>query len=884
MPRHDHQRQDTPTPRLPFALLRVLLPRAERDELLADIRAEFATRGAADGDASARRWLWWQTLRSAPALLGWSWWRERTGFEPIANTYRPGGPMLQTWIADARYAVRRLRARPTYSLLAVLTLALGIGGTTAVFGIARPLLLDPLPYANADEVVTFWMGGWWTEEEYVFLRDKFTGFSAVGAQRPGDVTMREGDAPSRLIPGRQVTAEMFDVLGARPMLGRSFRKGDDVQGAEPIAVISYGLWQELGGEPSVIGRRLTLDGTPRTVVGVMPRGFWYPDPAARIWVPKQLDPQGRNGSFTLVGRLAPGMTVDRMGPHLARLASMMRDRFTYSGNDDRTKDPKLTPLRETLLGSMRPAIVATFVAMGLILLIACANVAALMLGQVEGRSSELAVRSALGASSGRLTQQVVIEALLVGLVAGVVGAALAAGGFRILAQSLPIGAWGESASFDWTMFAVALLIALGAVLLVVLVPAIALRRGDLRGSMNSARTGGIQGRGGRLERGLVVAEVALAMLIVSGAALLVRSVTKLYAIDPGIETAGIAVVDVLSSREMESAPRLQKMEEIVAALRDMPGVRSAAAAMKIPLRGGGDSFGLRAEGVDPRERTNSYFRVVTPDYFATMGIQPHDGRLFDLSDQQSDSGGSIVINDGLAKKFFPGENPIGKRLRGGFTGAWTVVGVVRNVAEGGLTDETQPTAYYLARQVEWFGNAGTFVIRTTRPGDEASLLDDARRTINRVAPAFAVQQSTTMSRVLDNAVGPARQVMTLLALLSGLALTLGAVGIYGVISHFAARRKRDWAIRVALGLPGSRVVTHIVGQGVVLVAAGIALGAIGTIALSRLLTSFLYGVSTVDPLAFLAASGALLAVGVVAAFVPARRAGTVDPALVLREQ
>jgi putative ABC transport system permease protein len=884
MHRHDAERPAPPAPRLPFALLRALLPRAERDELLADIRAELAERGAAEGDAAARRWLWWQALRSAPALLGWSWWRERTGFEPLANTYRPGGPMLQTWIADARYAVRRLRARPTYTLLAVLTLALGIGGTTAVFGIARPLLLDPLPYANADQVVTFWMSGWWTEEEYLFLRDKFSGFSAVGAQRPGDVTMREGDAPSRLIPGRQVTAELFDVLGARPLLGRSFRNGDDVQGAEPIAVISYGLWQELGGEPSVIGRRLTLDGTPRTVVGVMPRGFWYPDPAARIWVPKQLDPRGRNGSFTLVGRLAPGMTVDRMGPHIDQLIRLMRDRFTYYGNNDRTKDAKLTPLRETLLGSMRPAIVATFVAMALILLIACANVAALMLGQVEGRSSELAVRSALGASRGRLTQQIVVEALLVGLAAGVVGAALAAAGFRVLAESLPIGAWGESAAFDWTMFAVAMLIAVGAVLLVVLVPAISLRRGDLRGSMNSARMGGIQGRGGRLERGLVVAEVALAMLIVSGAALLVRSVTKLYAIDPGIETAGIAVVDVLSSREMESAPRLQKMEEIVAALRDMPGVRSAAAAMKIPLRGGGDSFGLRADGGEAQERTNTYFRVVTPEYFATMGVKLRDGRLFDVSDQSSDSGGSIVINEELAKKFFPGENPIGKRLRGGFTGAWTVVGVVHDVAEGALTDEPEPTAYYLARQVEWFGNAGSFVLRAARPGDEASLLDDARRTINRVAPAFAVQQTTTMSRVMDAAVGPARQVMTLLALLSALALVLGAVGIYGVISHFAARRKRDWAIRVALGLPGSRVVKHIVGQGVVLVAVGIALGAIGTIALSRLLTTFLYGVSKVDPLAFLAASAALLAVGVVAAFVPARRAGTVDPALVLREQ
>jgi ABC-type antimicrobial peptide transport system permease subunit len=243
-----------------------------------------------------------------------------------------------------------------------------------------------------------------------------------------------------------------------------------------------------------------------------------------------------------------------------------------------------------------------------------------------------------------------------------------------------------------------------------------------------------------------------------------------------------------------------------------------------------------------------------------------------------------VINEALAKKYFPGENPIGKRLRGGFTGVWTVIGVVNDVAEAALTDEAEPARYYLSSQVDWFGNAMSFVIRTKRPGDAVSVLNAARQTINRVAPAFAVQQTTTMSRVLDTAVGPARQIRTLLALLSALALVLGAVGIYGVISHFAARRKRDWAIRVALGLPGSRVVRHIVGQGAALVAVGIVLGALGTVVLSRVLTSFLYGVSKVDPTAFAAASAALLAVGLLAAFVPAKRAGSVDPALVLREE
>ena len=867
-----------------MALLRLLLPRAERDELLADIAAEHAAIAARDGEPAARRWIWWQAVRSAPALLGWNWWREWSGFEPRANAYRPGGPMLKTSISDARYAARRLRARPTYTILSVLTLALGIGGTTAVFGIARPLLFDPLPYANADEVVTFWMPGWWTEEEFLYLRDKFSGFCAVGAQRPGDVTMRNGDAPARLLPGRTVTAELFDVLGAKPILGRSFEKGDDVRGAEPVAVISYGLWRELGGDRSVLGRRLTLDNTPRTIVGVMPQAFWYPDPSTRIWLPKALDPQGRNGSYELVGRLAPGENLQTMQTHLARLTALIHERFQYSEKADKTRDAKLIPLRETLLGGMRPAVVATFVAMGLILLIACANVAAMMLGQVEGRASELAVRSALGASRGRLTQQLVVEALLVGMMAAVLGAAFASAGFRLLAESLPIGAWGEHAGFDWTMFAVAFAIAVAAVLLVVLVPATSLWRGDLRGGMNSARTGGIQGRGGRLEQGLVVAEVALAMLIVSGAALLVRSVSKLYAINPGIETAGLAVVDVISSREMSDTARQQKVDEITAALAGLPNVRSAAAAMKLPLRGGGDSFGITIAGRENEERSFTYFRIVTKDYFKTMGIRLRDGRLFENSDLPNDSGGAVVINEALAKKYFPGENPIGRRMGGGFTGSWQVIGVVANVAEAALTDEEEPTRYYLAGQAPMFGSSLSFVVRTSRPGDAVSKLEEARRAVNRVAPGFAVQETTTMSRVLDLAVGPARQMMMLLSLLSTLAMVLGAIGIYGVISHFAARRKRDWAIRVALGLPTSRVVTHIVGQGTALVAIGVVFGVVGTVALARLLASFLYGVGKLDPLAFASASAALLVIGLVAAFVPAHRASTVDPALVLREQ
>ena len=874
-------------PLFPAALLRLLLPRAERDELMADIVAEYASRREAAGDDVARRWLWRQAMQSAPSLLSWSWWRGRSEYEPVANAYRPGGRLMKNWSTDARYAARRLMSRPSYTFVAVLTLALGVGGTAAVFGIARPLIFDPLPYANAEQVASFWMPGWWNEQEYTYLRDKFAGFRMVAAHRDIHMTLREGEAPARLLSGITTSHELFQVLGARPMLGRALQTGDDVPGAEPVVVVSYGLWQELGGDASVIGQRLTLDATPHTVVGVMPRGFWYPSPATRIWTARQINPEGRNGSFALVGLVSPGNDPAAMEPHIDRLTKVIGERFQYTERGDKTRNAWVRPVRQELLGSMKPAIAATFVAMALILLIACVNVAALMLGQVEGRASELAVRAALGATRGRITQQLVIEATLLGLVAGVVGGVAAAGGFRVMAQALPIGAWAEAASFDWTMFVVALGIAIAAVLLVALVPTLALWRGGLRGALIGARTGGLQGRGGRLERGLVVAEVALAMLIASGAALLVRSVQNLYAIDPGIDPSGVAVVDIQTSSTMDGQARVEGIHRLMAELELLPGVRSVAAAMKLPLRGGGNSFGIRLEG-QPEDGPNpiTFFRVVTPRYFETMGIRVVQGQNFtgnETWDVPADGEMAVIVNEALAKQYFPDQSPLGRRLLGGFSVPQRIIGVVSNVSEGRLTDEQEPVRYYLQQQVQW-GNMAAIVLKMQRPQDAEAILDDARRTVNRVSPEFAVQGTTTMERVFDMAVGPARQIMTLLSLLSGLALLLGAVGIYGVIAHFAARRQRDWAIRVALGLPGARVMTHIVRQGVALAVAGIAIGAVVAAALTRLLSSFLHGVSSVDPVAFAAASVALLVIGATAAFVPARRAGMTDPASVLREQ
>ena len=794
--------------------------------------------------------------------------------------------MLESWIIDLRFAARRLRSRPTYALLAVLTLALGVGGTAAVFGISRGLLFERLPYAREEDIGVFWNPFDWTEEEFLFLRGSFPGFGEVTAFRSEDVTMQLGDAPALLVPGVSSSAELFSVLGARPMLGRGFQAGDDAGGAEPVAVLSYGLWQQLGGTASVLGRRVTLDGIPRTVVGVMPRGFWFPDPSVRVWLPEALSPESRSGNYALVGRAAPGQRLDALAAPLSRLTATLGERFEYPEQWDKTKNAAVTPIRDFMLGPLRPALLATLGAMALILLIACANVAALMLGQIDARSSELAVRSALGANRGRLTQQLVVESLLVGVISGAVGAVLAASAFRLLVGALPLGAWAESAALDWRMFAAAIAIALFAAVLVVLIPAVSLWRGDLRGALGRARTGGLGGRGGRMEGGLVVAEVALAVLMASGAALLVRSVANLYAIDPGVDTEGVAVLDVVMGADMAQQRRTQTVTDLTAAMAALPGAKSAAATQRLPLRGGGDSWGIVVEGQPAARGSTTFYRLVTPGYFETLGIRTREGRTFTESDLPTGEP-LVVINEALARKYFAGSSPIGRRLGGGQNDWERVVGVVENVAEKSLTDEAEPARYVLLRQGPANGyspQTQTIVVRTTRPGDAATILDAARRTVERLAPGVAVQEATTMRRVLDKAVGPARQVMTLLTVLTALALVLGAVGIYGVISHFATRRKRDWAIRLALGLPARRVVTHIVGRGTALVGVGIALGIVGVVALARLLASFLYGVSAVDPITMAVASLMLLAVGVVAAFVPARRAGLVDPAIALREQ
>ncbi|MFI5246163.1 MAG: ABC transporter permease, partial [Gemmatimonadales bacterium] len=641
-----------PAPPLPTALLRLVLPRAERDEVLADLAAEFDSRAACRSALRARAWYWRQAAGSLPALLRRAWWRGRTGFEPDANRMNPGGPAMEQWIMDARHSVRRLKRRPLYATLAVVTLALGIGGTVAVFGIVRTVLFDPLPYADEGNIAVFWMPFDWTQQEFAFLRGRIPGFTSVAQYRPDDATLEIGDAPARLVSGVAASSELFDVLGARPAFGRTFEPRDDVRGAEAVAVISYGLWRELGGDRGVIGQRIVLAGKPTTVVGVMPNGFWFPSPSVGVWVPEQLNPDEDIGNFSLIGRVAPGNRIDRMATPLAQLTGLLAKRFHYAAQWDKTRNPWVRSARESFVGPLRPTLIATFVAMGMILFISCANVAALMLGQVEGRTVELSVRSALGATRGRIANQLLAEALVLGAIAGAVGALLAAASFRWLTGELGLGAWAETASLDWRVFVAAMVLSVGAALTISLAPAVSLWRGRLRGALGAGRTVGVGGRGIRVESVLVIVEVALAVLMTAGAGLLVRSVEKLYAINPGVETHGVGVVDLVLPADLTNDRRMLAVRDIAAALRGVTGVKNAAVVQRLPLRGSAWNSFVEVPGKPNLPRSSTYVRMISAGYLETMGIRLIRGRSFNESDMlltpADSTSGVVIINTALA--------------------------------------------------------------------------------------------------------------------------------------------------------------------------------------------------------------------------------------------
>jgi len=789
---------------------------------------------------------------------------------------------LETLFQDARYSLRRLSSRPTYTLLAVLTLALGAGGTAAILSIVRPLLLQPLPYAQPSQLGVLWNDGDWTEEEFLYLRPRFPGFRDMAAYYQVDATLERSGEPLRLLQGVASSAELFDVLGARPALGRTFQSGDDLPGAEPVAVLSYSLWKELGADPAIVGRSFNLGGATRRVIGVMPRGFWFPDPSIQIWTAVALSSTHHVGNYTLIGRAPGPVRPETMAGPQRAIAAALKGRFTYSEQWDKTRAPKITPIREHLVGGTRPALLATLVAMLLILAMSCVNVSALMLGQVGGRSTELAIRTALGAARRHLVQQIAIEALLIGLLAGALGAFLASLGFQTLIGALPLGPLAGAAGLDWSLLLAAILVAMVGSVAIALVPALVLWRGDLKSTMSAGRAGGTSAHGSRLEGGLVMAQIALAVLLAAGAGLVLKSVARLRDIDPGLRVERVAVVDATMPTQLPNEERRRAVLDFLPSLQSIPGVRAAAATQRLPLRGGGDSWGIGIEGKPDLPSSTTFFRIVTLDYFKTLGVSIRRGRGFLPSDRENTER-ATVINEALAAKYFPGEEPIGKTIVTGFPGGERVVGVVANVQEGNLTDKAEPARYVLFDQIPYAPQQVTYVLAATKQDALPRILEAARAAVRRDGRQLALQEAVPMERVFQDAVGAPGRVATLLSILAALSLVLGAIGVYGMISQFVARRTREYGIRMALGLSPAQVLADVLGRGFRLILAGSVIGIAAALGLTRLLSALLYGVRAADPQALGAAVLALLFVGTLAALVPARRASRTDPVSALRE-
>ena len=802
---------------------------------------------------------------------------------------------IGAWVdvgGDLRVALRQLRRRPMFTALGVGTLALGIGAAVALSSVAVGLLLRPLPVADEARLHVFWSDYNWRGVEFDFVKERQRAFAGLAAYSNEGYTLRVDDRSSTVL-ATVASAELFDVLGARPLLGRAFQPGDDRPGAAPIAVVSHGFWQqELEGDPHVIGRRIEIDGARVEVVGVMPRGFYFPSPVFRIWRPLSLDPstssyQG-SGWLVLVGRERPGVSRGELDADVQAIARALGERFTYPDAWDKTRGAAVTPLRTYTRGDIRPAVLLLQFAVLLVLGIACANVAALVLARTTDRTDELALRAALGAGRGRLVRQVVTESLLLSVLAGALGAGLAAGGFQTLVARLPlVEGLEETLAVDWTLFVLAMGFSLVLGVIVALAPVRVLLAGGLHGLARERSAGGGRAAGPRrVHNALVAAQVALAVLLVAGATIFTRSVSRLYAIDAGFEPEHVTTMNLVAPTRVMTAPeRAVFFEQALERVAALPGVRAAGLVTRLPLRDGGGQGTMTIEDRpdlrDGRE-PNAFFRIVSPGYFDAMGISIIQGRAF----AAADSAGALpvgIVSESFAGRMWPGQSPLGRRIRhrfGSETPWVTIVGVAEETRLTRLTGDNPLVLYVPIAQAE----APEGPVLAVKGAGAAPPVAAIRAAIHDLDDRIAVARVETLDAVVAAAVAEPLRLRFFLSLLGALALVIGAVGIYSVMSYSVVRRRSEFGVRLALGATPGRILADVVAGGLTPVVAGVAAGVGGALALASTIGSFLYGVTPADAPSLAGAAAALLAAGALAAAIPAVRAGRIDPVSALRAE
>jgi putative ABC transport system permease protein len=827
--------------------------------------------------------------------------REFGGVEQVKEECRDARRVnyLENLSKDIRYGFRMLRKSPSFTFFAVAVLALGIAANSAIFSIADNVLVRPLPYRDSNRLVMVWEDA----SAYGFPKDTPAAgnfadwksrnqvFDDVSAIAGASLNLTGDGNPEDLI-GKRVRTNLFSVLGVTPALGRDFRPDDDLPGSTHVAILSHGLWlRRFGGDPEIVGKEITLNFEKCTVVGVMKRGMQFPDRETELWVPsrftsEQLANHG-NHFLQVIARLKPGISIKTANANLATIAAQLEK----ENPDSNAKIGAFAvPLREELAGEVRPAILMLVGAVCFVLLIACANVANLLLSRATGRRRELAMRLALGATRGRVIQQMLTESVLLALFAGAAGLLLSVWGTKFLATLIPAGfAPLAGTGVDARVLFFTMFVSLATGILFGIIPASRVSQFHLTPALNQGGGHGSVGSGGhRLRDALVVCEVALAIILLAGAALLIRSLQNLYHLDPGFRADHVLVMRTPLPRQKYEAfvPRVAFYDQVLAKVEALPGVIAAGYTTWVPLTNTGGATGITIQG-KPEPAPGSILipntRIISLDYMKALQMKLIEGRAI----EERDGTGKLpvaLINQTMARNYWQGENPIGKQFKvGGYNeeSPWiAVIGIVGDVHQAGL-DVPARAEMYLPYQQQDFGYEPEYLaVRTS--GDPMALAETVRQQIWSVDKEQPVAGMMPLEDLVDENLSSRRMQASLLSGFAGLALLLVTLGIYAVLSFAVTQRTQEIGVRVAMGAQPRDVLRMVFAQGFKLFLIGAAIGLAAALALSRALVHLLFGVSAYDPASFASVTVLLAAVALLACYVPARRATRVDPLIALR--
>lgn len=816
-----------------------------------------------------------------------------------------GGGMLETVAQDLKYAARGLVKQKTFTLVAVLTLALGIGANTAIFSVVNELLLRPLPFRNAERLVMLWEktpegvgGGVTSRANFMGWRtqgDLFDGMAAFSDQR-ANLT---GTSEPEEITVQLATPELFHILGVDPLLGRTLT-GEDTKTGLPVSVMSYGLWQRrYGGNSQILNQPIMLNGTPVAVVGVMPANFqWHitsksgTGRPAELWtvLPMPTEGSAARGRFlSVVARLKPGVSVVQGEAQLKTIAARLAE---DAPQFNKGWSAEVIPLRDQFVGNVRLALWIILGAVGLVLLIACANVANLLLSRAAAREKEMAVRAALGAGRLRIIRQLLTESLFLAMVGSVLGLTFAWFGIKALVAISPkgfINLHDVGLNVSVLIWTIAISVLTGVVF--GLAPALEATRLNLNDGLKEGKGTDVQGpRSRRLQSVLVVTEVALAIILLVSSGLLIRSFIRLRQIDTGfnIDNTLTMILRLPAKKYSEDQQVVSFFQQLTERANSLPGVQSAGIVNYLPLYGGLGArtiFTIDGKPAPPPGREldlSTHVRVADPGYFKTMGIPLLRGRNFSQL-ETSEAKQVVLISESLARKYFPGEDPIGKRISVMMfekPNPTEIIGIVGDVRYEKLIEQPEPTSYFPHPELTY--PFMTLVIRTD--GDPAGLAPAVQREVRALDPEQPISDVRTMSQVMAQTVARARFNTVLLTVFAGLATFLAAVGIFGVMNYTLSFRTREIGLRMALGAQQRQVRFLILKQGLVLTLIGMAVGVTAALVLTRLMSSLLFGVGTTDPLTFVVILPILLVVSLIACYLPARRATKIDPMIALRSE